>query len=217
MNKERNSSMTRKKVVTPPTKPLPATTPRHMRPTSVSSPISAPQALKKKVNHSAPPKTKSSQVGQSKKVAPTSLHMSLSLGPAESLGAIPMTRKSLIMESMGDKDIVRRAFKTFQNRTNGFSTDEKPTTVKHVCHLMLNTLYWGKFSYFKSVNGRHHLLLVNQRHPVIALLQREMKGNDNSHFLYCSYFYNLKSFDRILCYIRYLFGFSLSGSKPMNL
>ncbi|KAG6429630.1 hypothetical protein SASPL_107682 [Salvia splendens] len=128
MNKERNSSMTRKKVVTPPTKPLPATTPRHMRPTLVSSPISAPQALKKKVNHSAPPKT---LVGQSKKVAPTSLHMSLSLGPAESLGAIPMTRKSLIMESMGDKDIVRRAFKTFQNRTNGFATDEKPTTVKH--------------------------------------------------------------------------------------
>ncbi|KAG6426348.1 hypothetical protein SASPL_110570 [Salvia splendens] len=132
MNKERNSSMTRKKVITPPTKPLPATTPRHMRPTSVSSPISASQ-LKKKVNHSAPPKTKSSQVGQSKKVAPapTSMHMSLSLGPAESLGALPMTRKSLIMESMGDKDIVRRAFKTFQNRTNGFATDEKPTTVKH--------------------------------------------------------------------------------------
>lgn len=185
MNKERNSSMTRKKVITPPTKPLPATTPRHMRPTSVSSPISASQTLKKKVNHSAPPKTKSSQVGQSKKVAPTTLHMSLSLGPAESLGAFPMTRKSLIMESMGDKDIVRRAFKTFQNRTNGFATDEKTTTVNHgVCHLMSNSLYWGKFSYSKSVNGRYHLLLVNQRRPVIALLQRGMKGNDNSHFLY---------------------------------
>ncbi|KAL1550930.1 protein WVD2-like 7 [Salvia divinorum] len=131
MSKEKKSSMTRKKVVTPPTKFLPAITPRHVRPTSVSSPISAPQALKKKVNHSAPSKMRSSQVGQSKKVAPTSLHMSLSLGPAESLGALPMTRKSLIMESMGDKDIVRRAFKTFQNRTNKFLTDEKPTTVKH--------------------------------------------------------------------------------------
>ncbi|XP_057774730.1 protein WVD2-like 7 isoform X2 [Salvia miltiorrhiza] len=132
MNKEKNSSMTRKKVVTPPAKPLPATTPRHVKPTSIPSPISAPQSLKKKVNNSAPPKMKSSQVGQSKKVAPTSLHMSLSLGPAESLAALPMTRKSLIMESMGDKDIVRRAFKTFQNRTtNGFATDEKPTIVKH--------------------------------------------------------------------------------------
>lgn len=132
-------SGTRKKVVSSPAKPLPATTPRHTKPTSISTPISAPQSLKKKVNNSAPPKIKSSQAVQSKRVAPTSLHMSLSLGPADSLGALPMTRKSLIMESMGDKDIVKRAFKTFQNRTNGFATDEKPSTVKHVCCLILNS------------------------------------------------------------------------------
>lgn len=121
--------MTRKKVVTPPSKPLPAATPKYVKPTSISSPIS--QSVRKKVNNSAPPKMKSSQAGQSKRVAPTSLHMSLSLGPADSLGALPM-RKSLIMESMGDKDIVKRAFKSFQNRTNGLATNVKPTTIKHV-------------------------------------------------------------------------------------
>ncbi|CAO2829115.1 unnamed protein product [Amaranthus hypochondriacus] len=49
---------------------------------------------------------------ESKRVFPTSLHMSLSYGPTNS---DPTTRKSLIMESMGDKDIVKRAFKAFQN------------------------------------------------------------------------------------------------------
>lgn len=153
MNKERNSSTTRKKVVTPPAKPLPVATPRQVRRTLIPSPISAPQSLKKKVNHSAPPKMKSAQVGQGKRVAPTSLHMSLSLGPTQSLGSLPMTRKSLIMESMGDKDIVRRAFKTFQNRTTGLTTDGKPSTVKHVCHLISNSVYGykGKFSYSKRV------------------------------------------------------------------
>lgn len=131
---------TRKKIVTPPSKPLPAATPKYMKPTPISSPMSASESVRKKVNNSAPSKMKSSQAGQSKRVAPTSLHMSLSLGPADSLGALPM-RKSLIMESMGDKDIVKRAFKSFQNRTNGFTPDEKekPTAVKHVCVLMSNS------------------------------------------------------------------------------
>ncbi|KAH6815659.1 hypothetical protein C2S51_020479 [Perilla frutescens var. frutescens] len=131
MNKERNLSGTRTKVVSTPAKPLSAITPRPVKPTSISTPTPAPQTLKKKVNNSAPPKIKSSQIGQSKRVGHTSLHMSLSLGPSDSLGALPMTRKSLIMERMGDKDIVKRAFKTFQNRTNGLATDEKPTTVNH--------------------------------------------------------------------------------------
>lgn len=144
--------MTRKKVVTPPSKPLPAATPKYIKPTSISSPISASQSVRKKVNNSAPLKMKSSEAGQSKRVAPTSLHMSLSLGPADSLGAVPM-RKSLIMESMGDKDIVKRAFKSFQNRTNGFATNEKPTTVKHVCIFSFHAIILSSFelSYSESI------------------------------------------------------------------
>ncbi|KAJ4879700.1 Uncharacterized protein Rs2_36754 [Raphanus sativus] len=39
----------------------------------------------------------------------------MSLAPSASdLAALTSTRKSLIMERMGDKDIVKRAFKTFQ-------------------------------------------------------------------------------------------------------
>ncbi|CAN6903524.1 unnamed protein product [Brassica oleracea] len=43
---------------------------------------------------------------------PKSLHMSMSLAPSASDPT--STRKSLIMERMGDKYIVKRAFKTFQ-------------------------------------------------------------------------------------------------------
>ena len=56
--------------------------------------------------------SKKAATPESKRVFPTSLHMSLSYGPTNS---DPTTRKSLIMESMGDKDIVKRAFKAFQN------------------------------------------------------------------------------------------------------
>ncbi|KAL8518900.1 hypothetical protein ACS0TY_010017 [Phlomoides rotata] len=130
--KEKVLSGTKKKVVSPAVKPLQASTPKNAKPTSVSTPVSASQSSKKKVNASAPPKSKSSLMRESKRAAPTSLHMSLSLGPSDSFGALPMTRKSLIMESMGDKDIVRRAFKTFQNRSNGSINDGKPSTVKNV-------------------------------------------------------------------------------------
>lgn len=140
---ERNLAGTRKKVVSPATKPLQASTPRISKPTSISTPLSASQSSKKKVNGSQPPrsKTKSNLLGDSKRAAPTSLHMSLSLGPTNSLSALPMTRKSLIMESMGDKDIVKRAFKTFQNRTNESTPDEKPSTVKHVRCFILNLFF----------------------------------------------------------------------------
>ncbi|KAI3452780.1 hypothetical protein Pfo_009443 [Paulownia fortunei] len=130
--KERNLAGAKKKVLPPAIKPLPASTPRHAKTTSISTPLSASQSLKKKVNGSPLPKRKNFLGGESKRAAPTSLHMSLSLGCANSSPAVSMTRKSLIMEKMGDKDIVRRAFKTFQNRTNGSSTDENSNTPKQV-------------------------------------------------------------------------------------
>ena len=83
------------------------------------------------------PKTKNS-VGESKKVAPRSLHMSLSLGPTGSDPAsLAATRKSLIMEKMADKDIVKRAFKTFQSNYNQFkpsSQEQSPATKQVPCY-----------------------------------------------------------------------------------
>lgn len=42
------------------------------------------------------------------------------------------------MEKMGDKDIVRRAFKSFQNRANRSSGGENSNTPKQVYNLILN-------------------------------------------------------------------------------
>ncbi|KAE8686587.1 hypothetical protein F3Y22_tig00111057pilonHSYRG00060 [Hibiscus syriacus] len=62
---------------------------------------------------------KNSSVEPSKKVAPRSLHMSLSVDPSSpDPASLPATRKSLFMEKMGDKDIVKRAFKSFQSNYN---------------------------------------------------------------------------------------------------
>ncbi|KAL0364146.1 UNVERIFIED_CONTAM: protein WVD2-like 7 [Sesamum angustifolium] len=130
--KDRTLAGTKKNAVSPAAKPLQASTPRYSKPASTSTPVSASQSLKKKVNGSPVSKSKNYPVGESKRAAPTSLHMSLSLDPAKSSGALSMARKSLIMERMGDKDIVKRAFKTFQNRTSVSTTEEKPSPVKTV-------------------------------------------------------------------------------------
>ncbi|KAL0408640.1 UNVERIFIED_CONTAM: hypothetical protein Sradi_1798400 [Sesamum radiatum] len=130
--KERNLAGTKNKVVPPAVKSSPAySTPRYAKPASISTPTSASPSLKKKVNPSSLPKSRNSQVGESKSAAPTSMHMP-SLGPANSSHAPSMMRKSLIMEKMGDKEIVKRAFKTFLNRTNGSFSDEKSHTAKQV-------------------------------------------------------------------------------------
>ncbi|KAL2253528.1 protein WVD2-like 7 [Sesamum indicum] len=130
--KERTLAGTKKNAVSPAAKPLQTSTPIYSKRASTSTPVSASQSLKKKVNGSPISKSKNSPVGESKRAAPTSLHMSLSLDPGKSCGALSMDRKSLIMEKMGDKDIVKRAFKTFQNRTSVSTTEEKPSPVKSV-------------------------------------------------------------------------------------
>ncbi|XP_073143843.1 protein WVD2-like 7 isoform X2 [Henckelia pumila] len=121
---ERNLTGTKIKVASPAVKHSLASTPKYSKPSLISTPTSASLSGKKKLNRS--------MVVESKRVAPTSLHMSLSLGPAKSLNPFGMTRKSLIMEKMGDKDIVRRAFKSFQSQINGHPADEKSSTLKQV-------------------------------------------------------------------------------------
>uniref|UniRef100_A0A5B7AAT9 Putative neurofilament heavy polypeptide isoform X1 n=1 Tax=Davidia involucrata TaxID=16924 RepID=A0A5B7AAT9_DAVIN len=122
-----------------PASPLPklpkVSTTRLSKPTSIFSPISAYQSSTKKENSSSLPRSKNPSTGESRRVAPTSLHMSLTLGPANSDStSLTPTRKSFIMEKMGDKDIVKRAFKTFQNNLNQLrsSGDERSSGPKQV-------------------------------------------------------------------------------------
>uniref|UniRef100_A0A5B7ABH8 Putative neurofilament heavy polypeptide isoform X1 n=1 Tax=Davidia involucrata TaxID=16924 RepID=A0A5B7ABH8_DAVIN len=148
--KEKNLVGNKKKLASPLPKSPKISTPRLLKPTSTSSPISAfrstmsasrsslmsaSQSSMKKANSSSLPKSRNPPTGESKRVAPTSLHMSLSLGPANSDSTLlTTTRKSLIMEKMGDKDIVKRAFKTFQNNFNQVrsSSDEGSSGPKQV-------------------------------------------------------------------------------------
>ncbi|XWS34887.1 hypothetical protein CRYUN_Cryun21dG0075600 [Craigia yunnanensis] len=132
-NKERNETRIKKKPASPVTKTPQFSTPRSSKPTSTPITWSASRTPSNTGTTSSYtlPKTKSS-VGESKKVAPRSLHMSLSLGPSGSGPAsLAATRKSLIMEKMGDKDIVKRAFKTFQSNYNQLkpsSQEQSPAT-----------------------------------------------------------------------------------------
>ncbi|KAL9226280.1 hypothetical protein vseg_002111 [Gypsophila vaccaria] len=88
-------------------------TPRSSKPEPTKFSKSANHVLDKKENSFTPSSVKKTAAPQSKRVVPTSMHTSLSLEPMNS-GQTSLTRKSLIMESMGDKDIVKRAFKAFQ-------------------------------------------------------------------------------------------------------
>ncbi|XP_050375411.1 protein WVD2-like 7 isoform X2 [Argentina anserina] len=112
------------------------TTPRVSKPMSASPGAkSAPRSSVTKANGSPLTRSTNSSSGKTKKVPPKSLHMSFSLDPKKSDPAtetVVTARKSLIMEQMGDKDIVKRAFKTFQNSVNQLksSSEEKPSTPK---------------------------------------------------------------------------------------
>ncbi|XWS68923.1 hypothetical protein CRYUN_Cryun04dG0135100 [Craigia yunnanensis] len=134
VNKERNDTRIKKKPASPVTKTPQISTSRASKPTSTTSTSSASRTPSKQgttLSYSLA-KTKNPSVEESKKVAPRSLHMSLSLGPSGSDPAsLAATRKSLIMEKMGDKDIVKRAFKTFQSNYNQFkpsSQEQSPAT-----------------------------------------------------------------------------------------
>ncbi|XP_031124688.1 protein WVD2-like 7 [Ipomoea triloba] len=100
--------------------------------------VVSPQPSTRIQNGSSLHRSKNSPVTDNKRVARTSLHMSLSLSPANSAASQNMMRRSvitetgpakpvesriamgrsLIMDRMGDKEIVKRAFKTFRNSFN---------------------------------------------------------------------------------------------------
>ncbi|XP_057810920.1 protein WVD2-like 7 isoform X2 [Salvia miltiorrhiza] len=101
------------------TKPLPSSTPKHFK---AAPPPPPPASLVKRVNGSE-------AMAKGKRGASKSLHTSLILDPSSS-PAQPTARKPLMMEKMGDKDIIRRAFKTFKNRVDGSCSNTKSSTPK---------------------------------------------------------------------------------------
>lgn len=132
----------KKKSVSPLTKEPKNSTFRESKPTPKlnSSRISASQSSAKKSNNGVTPRSKNPSDGETKKVAPKSLHLSLSLGPTDSNSSSPTTtRRSFIMEKMGDKDIVKRAFKSFQNNFSQLksSSEERSALQKQVCPILM--------------------------------------------------------------------------------
>lgn len=130
VDKERNEAKAKKKPVSQITKaPKSSTpTPRVSKPVPNSSRVSASASqfsAKKSITPSLQRNKNNPLSGETKKVVSKSLHLSLSLGPRNSNSPAnsdapsqTAPRKSLIMEKMGDKDIVKRAFKAFQNNFN---------------------------------------------------------------------------------------------------
>lgn len=118
--KERNLAGTMKKPASPLPKRSPQiSTPKTAKSTPTPTVMSASRSIAKGDNGLSLPRSKNLSAGERKKIIPSSLHMSLSLSPANYESTHPTTtRKSLIMEKMGDKDIVKRAFKTFQKDVN---------------------------------------------------------------------------------------------------
>ncbi|KAJ1389875.1 hypothetical protein SESBI_37882 [Sesbania bispinosa] len=119
VNRESNAAKTKKKTMQPKPKTSQISTPRSSKPTTTPTRTLASAPSTKKGNSPSLSRRQITSGGENKKVANKSLHMSLSLGPSNPDPAPHTTmRKSLIMEKMGDKDIVKRAFKTFQNNFN---------------------------------------------------------------------------------------------------
>ncbi|KAG7979486.1 hypothetical protein I3843_05G133900 [Carya illinoinensis] len=125
-NNERDVTRVKKKVGLLVPKASHISTPKVSKPSPTFTALSASRPSTKKGNYSSLPRNKNPSI-QERKFAPTSLHMSLSLDLTNSdPTSLHMTRKSFIMEKMGDKDIVKRAFKTFQKSINqSTSTSER--------------------------------------------------------------------------------------------
>ncbi|ESQ28211.1 hypothetical protein EUTSA_v10018633mg [Eutrema salsugineum] len=106
-SKEKNMIKATNKAASAVSKSPGFSTPRMSKPASTISSISTFRSSGKKENGSTLPRKK--------QTAQKTLHTFLNLGqPGSEPTALATNRKSLFMEQMGDKDIVRRVFKTFQ-------------------------------------------------------------------------------------------------------
>ncbi|GLT74265.1 hypothetical protein SLA2020_460710 [Shorea laevis] len=135
VKKEKKMGEVKKRPASPGNKTPLFHTPRTSKPTSTPSTVPSSRTSTKGGTVSSFTRTKNVHVGGSKNVAPRSLHMSLHLEQSSSNPApLATSRKSLIMERMGDKDIVKRAFKTFLSNYSQpkSSSQEKSATQKQV-------------------------------------------------------------------------------------
>ncbi|XP_057761498.1 protein WVD2-like 7 [Arachis stenosperma] len=121
IKRESNVAKTKKTSMRPTPKISQISTPRSSssKPTLTQTKLPASSSSTKNADSPSLSRKQIASSGQSRKVANKSLHMSMSLGLSNHDPAPHSTvGKSLIMQKMGDKDIVRRAFKTFQNNYN---------------------------------------------------------------------------------------------------
>ncbi|KAL2349350.1 hypothetical protein Fmac_003350 [Flemingia macrophylla] len=119
VNRGSNAAKTKKKSMLPTSKAPQISTPRSSKPAPTTIKTVTPASSTKKGNSPSLTRREISSSGESRKVANNSLLMSMRLAPSNPDTAPHNTmRRSLIMEKMGDKDIVKRAFKTFQNSFN---------------------------------------------------------------------------------------------------
>ena len=120
MSKGSNAAKTKKKSMLPTSKASPISTPKSSKPASKTpTKTVTPASSTRKGSSPSLTRRQITSSGESRKFANKPLHMSLSLAPSNPDPAPQSTmRRSLIMERMGDKDIVKRAFKTFHNSFN---------------------------------------------------------------------------------------------------
>ncbi|KAL3036909.1 hypothetical protein AAZX31_01G035800 [Glycine max] len=120
VSKGSNAARTKKKSMLPTSKASPISTPKSSKPASTTpTKTVTPASSTRKGSSPSLTRRQITSSGESRKFANKPLHMSLSLAPSNPDPAPQSTmRRSLIMENMGDKDIVKRAFKTFQNSFN---------------------------------------------------------------------------------------------------
>lgn len=115
-SKDKNLVKTKMKPITSTTKAAHSSLPRASMPMPASPLRSASKVSSRKESSPSLQKKRSPTSVKKNTQVSNSLHMSLSLEPTSSVAATPTpARRSFIMESMGDKDIVKRAFRSFQN------------------------------------------------------------------------------------------------------
>ncbi|CAN0925721.1 Protein WVD2-like 5 [Linum grandiflorum] len=124
-SKVKDKPTVKRKPASPATQRPQNSTTRVVKPVSATSALpSSSRSLTKKTNGIAAAKIRSPLTVEKKRVAPKSFHLSINVDtpksdpPPRAPPLASTARKSLIMEKMGDKDIVRRAFKTFQSSYN---------------------------------------------------------------------------------------------------
>ncbi|MED6106251.1 hypothetical protein PIB30_003209 [Stylosanthes scabra] len=120
VKRESNVAKMKKKSTLPTPKASRISTPRSSSSNPTLTPTKLPASSStKNANSPSLSRKQITSSSESRKVAIKSLHMSMSLGPTNhEMDPHSTLRESLIMKKMGDKDIVRRAFKTFQNNYN---------------------------------------------------------------------------------------------------